>query len=167
MLCGTVCFCRQKQPLHEPFPEEISKRWFKGGEEVDKEIKSQFGALCKLSFAEKHSSYKLPSDLENQGNLSPQRHGCAVDAEPGTCLIDWEQQGTVGALARIIVLDQFTRNCFRDTARMYDFDSQALASAKKVVGAGMHKNLHHQVQGFIFMPYMHSEGGPDTPHLLT
>ncbi|SEK35579.1 Uncharacterized conserved protein, DUF924 family [Roseateles sp. YR242] len=38
-----------------------------------------------------------------------------------------------GALARVLLLDQFTRNIFRDTARAFDGDPQALAAARSLL----------------------------------
>src|SRR5438093_1279012 len=42
-----------------------------------------------------------------------------------------------GALARILVLDQFTRNIFRDTPRAFAGDARALATAQDAVDRGL------------------------------
>ncbi|PKG53055.1 DUF924 family protein [Halomonas sp. MES3-P3E] len=60
-----------------------------------------------------------------------------------------------GRLAEIIVLDQFSRNIFRDDARAFATD--ALALAQEAVAAGADAELTPQQRAFLYMPYMHSE----------
>jgi len=62
-----------------------------------------------------------------------------------------------GRLAEIIILDQFSRNMFRDTARAFASDSLALALAQEAVGQGADLELKDQEKGFLYMPFMHSE----------
>ena len=62
-----------------------------------------------------------------------------------------------GALAYVIVLDQFSRNMFRGTARMFASDARALAAARAAIGRGDHHTLATQEQTFLYMPFMHSE----------
>jgi len=77
------------------------------------------------------------------------------DALAGT-LPDWGNSPEA-ALAHILVLDQFTRNLFRDEARAFAGDAAALALAKKLIGSGRDKNLPPIRRWFVFMPFMHSE----------
>lgn len=60
-------------------------------------------------------------------------------------------------LAEIIVLDQFSRNMFRDTPAAFGSDDVALALAKVMVARGMDMALPAQKRQFIYMPYEHSE----------
>jgi uncharacterized protein (DUF924 family) len=60
-------------------------------------------------------------------------------------------------LARIVVLDQFTRNIFRGTPRAFAGDAQALAIATALVGAGRDKNLTPWQRWFAYLPFEHSE----------
>ncbi len=60
-------------------------------------------------------------------------------------------------LARIVVLDQFTRNIFRGTPRAFAGDAQALAIATALVGAGRDKNLTAWQRWFAYLPFEHSE----------
>jgi uncharacterized protein (DUF924 family) len=60
-------------------------------------------------------------------------------------------------LARIVVLDQFTRNIFRGTPRAFAGDTQALAIATALVGAGRDKNLTPWQRWFAYLPFEHSE----------
>jgi uncharacterized protein (DUF924 family) len=60
-------------------------------------------------------------------------------------------------LAYIIVLDQFTRNIFRDTPQMFAQDNLALAACEHAIDAGHDKALHPIKAWFLYMPLMHSE----------
>lgn len=62
-----------------------------------------------------------------------------------------------GRLAEIIVLDQFSRNMFRDSARAFSADPLALALAQEAVAAGADAWLTPVQRSFLYMPYMHSE----------
>ncbi len=62
-----------------------------------------------------------------------------------------------GRLAEIIVLDQFSRNLFRGSARAFDQDLAALALAQEAVSAGAHLELAPVQRVFLLLPYTHSE----------
>ena len=62
-----------------------------------------------------------------------------------------------GRLAEIVVLDQFSRNLHRDSARAFAADPLALALAQEAVAAGAHLALAPRRRVFMLMPYMHSE----------
>jgi uncharacterized protein (DUF924 family) len=62
-----------------------------------------------------------------------------------------------GRLAYVIVLDQFSRNMFRGTPRMFDGDATALAAAAHGVKIGLDRALHGHERVFFYMPFMHSE----------
>lgn len=62
-----------------------------------------------------------------------------------------------GRLAEIIVLDQFSRNLYRDDARAFSCDATALVLAQEAVAANLDKQLTVQQRAFLYMPYMHSE----------
>ena len=63
----------------------------------------------------------------------------------------------IGRLAEIIVLDQFSRNIFRDSARAFEADNLALALAQETVQCGADQSLSVDQRIFVYMPYMHSE----------
>lgn len=71
-------------------------------------------------------------------------------------LYGWRQSAG-GRLAEIIVLDQFSRNMFRDTAQAFSADPLALALAQEAVAAGDDASLTPIQRSFLYMPYMHSE----------
>ena len=62
-----------------------------------------------------------------------------------------------GRLAEIIVLDQFSRNVYRDTPRAFAQDVPALVLAQELVASGQDRSLSIAQRTFAYMPYMHSE----------
>lgn len=63
-----------------------------------------------------------------------------------------------GRLAEIIVLDQFSRNLYRDSPQAFAQDAMALALSQEAVRSGALQQLDDEQQrSFLLMPYMHSE----------
>ena len=62
-----------------------------------------------------------------------------------------------GALARVILLDQFTRNAFRDTPDAFAGDARALATASDAIARGHDRALAPVERWFLYMPFQHSE----------
>ena len=62
-----------------------------------------------------------------------------------------------GRLAEIIVLDQFSRNIYRDDARAFASDPLALELTQEAVHLGMDAELTTTEKSFLYMPLMHSE----------
>lgn len=62
-----------------------------------------------------------------------------------------------GRLAEIIVLDQFSRNIFRDSADAFKGDPLALRLAQEAVIAGDDQKIPIERRPFLYLPYMHSE----------
>lgn len=62
-----------------------------------------------------------------------------------------------GALALVLLLDQFPRNMFRGTPRAFQTDAKALAIAKAALARGDHYHVGEDVNQFFAMPLMHSE----------
>jgi uncharacterized protein (DUF924 family) len=60
-------------------------------------------------------------------------------------------------LARILVLDQFTRNAHRNTPLSFAGDTLALAAARALVDSGADKQLPPQLRAFAYMPFEHAE----------
>lgn len=104
------------------------EQWFKKDAALDKQIKEQFGQL----------------------------HAQAAACE----LAHWRHSGAEpvkGRLAEIIVLDQFSRNIYRDAAQAFAQDSLALALAQEAVAQGLDQQLSVEERAFLYLPYMHSE----------
>ena len=66
-----------------------------------------------------------------------------------------------GCLAAIIVLDQFSRNLYRDDSRAFANDATALALAKHAVERGYDAYLTDDQRKFLYMPFQHSEDPAD------
>ena len=66
-----------------------------------------------------------------------------------------------GALALLILLDQFPRNSFRGTARMYATDEQALALANRAIAAGHDLITEQALRLFFYLPFEHAENLSD------
>lgn len=62
-----------------------------------------------------------------------------------------------GRLAEVIVLDQFSRNMFRDTSRSFQYDSLALILSQEAIRTGNVDDLTSDEKAFLYMPFMHSE----------
>jgi uncharacterized protein (DUF924 family) len=62
-----------------------------------------------------------------------------------------------GALALLILLDQFPRNAFRDSARMFATDSLARQHAEAALAAGFDRQVDAELRDFFYLPLMHSE----------
>jgi uncharacterized protein (DUF924 family) len=66
-----------------------------------------------------------------------------------------------GALALIILCDQFTRNIYRKSADAYCGDATALVTARAAVACGFHLSVPLDARTFYFTPFHHSENLAD------
>ena len=114
-------------------PETILKFWY---EDITPkqwwEKDAEFDALLKEKFGEVHA-------LAAKGGLA-----------------HWRSTPR-GRLAEIIVLDQFSRNIFRDKPESFAQDALALELAQEAVEMGLDEELGVSELMFFYMPYMHSE----------
>ena len=85
-----------------------------------------------------------------------ERFGELLNSAAQCELFGWRSTAS-GRLAEVIVLDQFSRNVYRDSATSFANDPLALALAQEAVGAGADQELEQRQRGFLYMPYMHSE----------
>jgi len=75
----------------------------------------------------------------------------------GRCeLFTWRDQ-PMGRLAEIIVLDQFSRNMFRNSPESFAYDNLALCLAQEAIHTGANEGLESPYKVFLYMPLMHSE----------
>lgn len=84
------------------------------------------------------------------------RFGSTLEAAARCELFTWRTSAQ-GRLAEILVLDQFSRNIFRDTPRAFAQDALALVLAQELVQSGHDQHLAVNERVFAYMPYMHSE----------
>ncbi|RZF56751.1 DUF924 domain-containing protein [Acinetobacter halotolerans] len=90
-------------------------------------------------------------DTKIRGLFQP-IHDQATQAE----LWSWRQTPE-GRLAEIIVLDQFSRNLYRDQAQAFAYDSMALMLAQEAISLQLDAQLSPEQRSFLYMPFMHSE----------
>jgi uncharacterized protein (DUF924 family) len=86
-----------------------------------------------------------------------ERFGALVEDAVAGGLRDWDQQGPQGVLARIVLLDQFTRNAYRGTPDSFAGDALALAAAQALVDSGADQALLPVQRWFAYMPFEHAE----------
>ena len=95
-----------------------------------------------------------------------QRFGTLIERALAGVIDDWiaAPLAPLPALARVIVLDQFTRNAFRGRARAFAGDAAALQTARALVASGLDRQLTGVQRQFAYLPFEHAE---DLPHQRT
>ena len=88
-----------------------------------------------------------------------ERFSATLEAAARCELFAWRTSAQ-GRLAEILVLDQLSRNIFRDTPRAFAHDALALALAQELVASGQDQQLPTEQRAFVYIPYMHSESLP-------
>jgi uncharacterized protein (DUF924 family) len=84
------------------------------------------------------------------------RFGDAIEAALAGAYRDWRADPHA-ALAYIVLLDQFTRNVFRDTPRAFAGDRDALAMAISVADSELDRGLDPFERSFLYIPFEHAE----------
>jgi uncharacterized protein (DUF924 family) len=87
------------------------------------------------------------------------------EAAAAGCLSDWEATPE-GALALLILLDQFPRNMFRDSARAFATDPLARAVAERAIARGFDARVADAERVFFYLPFEHSENLADQERSL-
>lgn len=111
------------------FAPETKEKWFRPPPEFDAEITERFGAL---------------------------HEEAARDVAVKSAFADWEDSAD-GALALVILLDQFPRNMFRDSPRAFASDTLALGVAERAVERGHDLVVPIERRVFFYLPFEHSE----------
>ncbi|OIQ18971.1 MAG: hypothetical protein BM556_06715 [Bacteriovorax sp. MedPE-SWde] len=92
---------------------------------------------------------KLDTDIKRQFQK--------IHEDAKNCKLSHWRESPKGSLAEIIILDQFSRNIFRDTPQSFSCDPLALGLAQVAIEKGFDKQLSLQERAFLYLPYMHSE----------
>lgn len=92
------------------------------------------------------------------------RFGAAVETALAGGFADWTAPRAL--LARVLLLDQFTRNSFRDTPRAFAGDALALAIVADAISRGDDQPLIPVERWFIYLPYAHAEDPAAQQHSL-
>lgn len=131
-----VLDCWFGEPGSPGFGEE-RKLWFARDSAFDAMLRERFGALIDVANGMESPTENSPANIPT---------------------LDYWQATPLGALALIIVLDQFSRNCHRNTPRAFAADPKALQVAQRLVGSGGDRLLpgaHHRA--FAYLPFEHDE----------
>jgi uncharacterized protein (DUF924 family) len=89
-----------------------------------------------------------------------ERFAALHEAAAAEQLSAW-QESPEGALALMILLDQYPRNSFRDTPRMYATDPLARRLADAAIAAGHDRAVSDPLSLFFYLPFGHSESLAD------
>ena len=114
-----------------------------------------YAEILKFWFDEIDPSQWWAKD-ENFDRLLAERFS-AVHARATRCELFGWRVNAKGRLAEIIVLDQFSRNMYRDMPSAFVNDPLALALSQEAISAGVENQLTAMERNFLYMPFMHSE----------
>ena len=106
-------------------------------------------------FTELNDAQRFAKDEALDARLR-QRFEATLQAAIAGELYEWRRTA-LGRLAEIVVLDQFSRNIYRDTPAAFSQDAQALALAQELISRGLDQDVPTAQRAFAYMPYMHSE----------
>lgn len=81
----------------------------------------------------------------------------ALHQQASRCELWTWRQSAAGRLAEILILDQFSRNIYRDTPQAFSQDPMALALAQEAIACGADRALPAEQRTFVYLPFMHSE----------
>ena len=102
-----------------------------------------------------HQPYWFAKDAQFDQLILDQFNEIHHKASKGE-LWNWRHDAE-GRLAEIIVLDQFSRNLFRDQAKSFSQDAMALALAQEAISLKLDHQLNPLQRKFLYLPFMHSE----------
>ena len=112
-------------------------------------------AVIKFWFEETDPKFWWKKDADFD-QLIDERFEIAHHMATQGALASWRET-PLGRLAEIIVLDQFSRNLYRDSPLAFTHDEQALALAQEAIQAKADEKLETKQKLFLYLPFMHSE----------
>lgn len=114
-----------------------------------------FGAPGSADYGKQRAAW-FRKDERFDGEIRA-RFGDTIAQAVSGGLREWDAEGPQGLLARLIVLDQFTRNARRGTPGAFEGDLLALAAARKLIDSGAHRELLPVQRQFAYLPFEHAE----------
>jgi uncharacterized protein (DUF924 family) len=138
-LLRAIALAHLAPPTHEPHlpePREVVEFWQAAGPTKWFAKDVAFDTLFRQRFLREHEAAGR-GDLRSWSGAAP------------------------GALALILLLDQFPRNAFRGSSRMYATDSLARAVASRAIEARYDRALPVEMRLFVYLPFGHSEDAAD------
>jgi uncharacterized protein (DUF924 family) len=94
-----------------------------------------------------------------------QRFETTVQAALDGKLSDW-LESVEGALALVILLDQFPLNIYRGKAKAFAGEAKSRDVASHAIAQGWDRKLGDQEKAFLYLPFMHSESLSDQDHAV-
>jgi uncharacterized protein (DUF924 family) len=138
------------------------KLWFSRDKAFDAMLRERFGALIEAANGGESTPESVAPNDATPNDATPNdatpNDATPNDATPNDATPDHWQAMPLGALALIIVLDQFSRNCYRNTPRAFAADHKALQVAQRLIASGGDRLLpsaHHRA--FAYLPFEHDE----------
>ena len=122
---------------------------------ADGKIRMNFSDVIRFWFEETDSKQWWVKDAAFDARIRARFEATHRAARQGE-LFEWRTTSE-GRLAEVIVLDQFSRNMYRDTPQAFAYDPLALILAQEAVARGADRDLPPPRRAFLYMPYMHSE----------
>eukprot|EP00053_Salpingoeca_punica_P017381 m.167379 g.167379 ORF g.167379 m.167379 type:complete len:249 (+) comp17194_c1_seq2:464-1210(+) len=142
--------------------------WFKKDDAFDQSIRTQFGTLIEQALAGELDGWAASVEqaaaaaaaaaasaaggAEMAAAAKKKAEDCGRSVE-----LQQPEAEALSALALVIVLDQFTRNTFRNTPKAFAGDARALRVATALVQSGAHKKLAAVQRSFVYLPFEHAE----------
>jgi uncharacterized protein (DUF924 family) len=111
--------------------------------------------ILQFWFEEIEQSSWFRKDAEFDSALC-ERFGATLRAARAGELDDWHET-PAGSLALIIVLDQFSRNCYRESPEAFAADAKAVALTVDGIERGFDKQLTLEQRAFYYLPLRHAE----------
>lgn len=122
---------------------------------------SSFSAQAVVDFWREAGPQKWFKKDETFDAQFKSRFEAVHEAAASGALDDWAADAQ-GALALLVLLDQFPRNAFRNSPRIYATDAKALSVARSAMDAGLDKKIDDPaLRAFFYLPFMHSESLAD------
>ena len=115
-----------------------------------------FGPLDDAGFCEEDKGKLWFTKSEATDALLKRQFGALVEQALAGELEAWAESDR-GLIALVILLDQFTRNIYRDTPKAFAGDPQALALVQDCIASGHYQRLPAIHQVFLYLPLEHAE----------
>lgn len=112
-------------------------------------------AVLKFWFNETKPQQRFSRDSDFD-DLIKEKFSTLHDAAANCQLNDWTEDPK-RALALIIILDQFSRNIYRDMPESFAQDAAALKIARKIINRKFDDTYNDTERAFTYMPFMHAE----------
>ncbi len=125
------------------------------GIDVMMNMKADYREVLKFWFTELTPEQWFKMDAEVDDRIGRDFGGLLDRAS--RCELYERRREPAGRLAEIIVLDQFSRNIYRNSGEAFANDPLSLALAQEAVALGVDQELEPTERAFMYMPYMHSE----------